>query len=164
MQRAKPIGLSDNTKVRKTKATLKGQKIVEDDLKAITNTLQCPDNVTGIAAAEWKRIVDLWNTTEYKYLNDLDMATLKCYCDSVERYELARETWIKLNKKIAVNNKDGQKLIDRCLQEMSKTKAEIESSARALCLTVVDRERLAIANGQFAQKQKSALMRFIEDG
>ncbi len=163
-RRAQAIKITDNSTARKTKSEIAGRKKVEEVLQTIPSSLECPAELKGIARSTWEEIVRLCTCTEYKFLNDLDRDLLKVYCESVERYELASKKWRTTCKK-QIEQKDValQKTIDKCLLEMSRAGDEILKYARALNLTSAERERIAVANGKFEKRKKSAIMGFVND-
>jgi P27 family predicted phage terminase small subunit len=156
--------LADNKVARKTQKEIKARKEVETVLSSIPATLKCPADLDGKAKLVWDDITTLCKNCEYTFLNNLDAELLKCYCDSVERYSIASSTWKKNLKKLVTHpNKDTQKVIDKCLFEMNRSGDEMCKYARALNLTSSDRERLAVANGKFAKKEKSSMMQFMNN-
>ena len=163
-QRPKNLRLLDNKTSRKTKKELDGRKKITEEFQSIPAKLQCPEDMDGIARTTWIDIVKLCSSSDYNFLNDLDRDLLRCYCDSVERYSIARKTWTSTCKKQIAHDKPGhQKIIDKCILEMSRAGDEIWKYARALNITSAERERLAIANGKFMKKQKSSILGFMND-
>jgi len=163
-RRAAATPILDNKKARKTKAELKAREAVEKELQKIQSTLICPPDLDGRAKKLWGEIVTLVQSSEYNFLNDLDAGLLRCYCESVERYEVAAYAWRKtLRKKIVGKGLEEQRVIDRCLTEMSRAGEEMGKYARSLNLTSAERGRIAAMQGSIAKKQKSAMTRFMND-
>lgn len=161
---ATPTPLLDNKKVRKTKTELKARKAVEDQLQKIPSTLVCPTDLDGKSKRVWEDVVKLVQTDEFNFLNDLDGPLLRCYCESVERYDVASRAWRKTYKKqIVSDSPDRQRKLDKCIFEMSRASDEMCKFARALNLTSAERGRIAALQGKLATKKTSAIAKFMNE-
>jgi len=163
-RRAMATAILDNKTARKTKAEIAGRKEVENAMQKIPSTLICPQDLDGKAKQVWADVVRLCQTSDYNFLNDLDADLLRCYCESVERYEIAARTWRKkLKKQILGKNQETQREIDKCILEMSRAGEEMQKYARSLNITSAERERLAVASAKAAKKNSSTIARFMND-
>ena len=164
-RRAISTKLIDNTKARKTQKELSLRAEIEENLQKIPATLKCPKELDGRAKRIWEEVVKFCTHTGHNFLNDLDTNLLRCYCESWERYEIAAKQW-RLTCKKQINSKrsDLQKIIDRCLAEMSRAGAEAERYARALNIAPAERERIAILNAKADKARDSNMMGFFNNG
>lgn len=76
-----------NDKNRLTKSALAGREKGQPNIKS--SKLWCPQHMCDDAKKEWRRIVELYKELQDPIINDLDLASLEIYCESLVTYRRA---------------------------------------------------------------------------
>ena len=138
-RKPRPFSVVDNKKNRYTKQEMQAREAAEP--KGCSDMLEPPDELEGAALTEWNRVVKIYRELDSKILNDLDIATLSAYCESVAIYKQAQREY---KKGSLVIKDEGRIKENPYLRIMRLEGANIAKYAEQLCLSPVGRARMGV--------------------
>ena len=105
-----------------------------------------PAELSKGARKEWRRIIELYKQLDSGILNDLDMALLSAYCESVAMYKEAQNGYQAppFNGSL-VSMKNGILIENPFMKIMTREGQNIAKYAEQLCLSPVGRARMGVA-------------------
>ena len=119
----------------------------ENEPKGCTAEFKAPPTLSPAAKKEWKRIIDLYQQLDAEILNDLDLAVLAAYCESVAVYQKAQAEYQTLPL-VGKDKVTGKTVESPYLAIMDKAGKSISRFAEQLCLSPVGRARMGIAKAK----------------
>ena len=138
-RKPRPFSVVDNKTNRYTKKEMEAREAAEPT--GCSDNLEPPEELEGAALAEWGRVVGLYRELDSKILNDLDIATLSAYCESVAIYKKAQKEY---KKGSLVIKDEGRIKENPYLKIMRLEGANIAKYAEQLCLSPVGRARMGV--------------------
>jgi len=137
-----PAALAPNS--HESKASQEKRLSVEKNLETTAN-LTCPKDMSDTAKKEWKRLMRLYRKMPAQVLNDLDLNSLRQYCEHFSVYYQAEQAWKDdLKCTVASSSVDTQSLINRVLETMRRETDAMNRLAEQLLLTPVGRARMGV--------------------
>lgn len=157
-RRPVPVELKDNSKSKLTKKELQAR--ADAKIKGISSNLVMPEYLTGEAADEYIRIVELYRSANVEVLNDLDLNLLAMRCETWGK-------WLALNREEKALVKKARNYISYACGREAQFKAMWDSNQYAkekaqafilkcdelLCLNPTSRERLGILGAKNKEKE-----------
>lgn len=140
-RKPRPLTLVENGKDRFTKKQLDERGGGEPG--GCADTLKAPKSLSAAAKKEWRRIVALYRDLDAKIINDLDVATLGAYCESVAIYQRAQTEYRE--RPLIYMDSNGNPAENPYLAIMRKEGQNIAKYAEQLCLSPVGRARMGVA-------------------
>jgi len=138
-----PAKMADPVEMHRSKETISQRLEIEEQLETRAK-LSCPKKLSPTAQKEWRRVMKLYKAMGASILSDLDITALGMYCEATAIYDEARKTWAE-HQKVVVANPNAQRIIDKCIETMSKQAKIVVQFSELLCLTPVGRARMGVA-------------------
>lgn len=112
-----------------------------------------PKELSKGALKEWRRVIKLYLQLDSGILNDLDMALLAAYCESVSMYKEAQKGYqgAPFNGML-LSAKAGIITENPYMKIMTREGQNIAKYAEQLCLSPVGRARMGLAKTQNGEK------------
>lgn len=140
-RKPRPLKLVENDKDRFTKKELDERENGEP--QGCPDALKPPKSLSAAAKKEWRRVVALYRSLDARIINDLDVATLTTYCESVAIYQKAQMEYRE--RPLIYMSADGNPVENPYLAIMRKEGLNIAKYAEQLCLSPVGRARMGVA-------------------
>lgn len=158
-RKATPLELLDNSVQKKTAKQL--AELKENQLTVKSASLKMPEDLSEGAKAEWKRIIDIYDGSNAKILNDLDIQAMRIYCEHTSLYNKAAAAMGNLPS-ILASTPESQRIINNITKTMNDSAKVIMSYSEQLCLTPIGRAKMGYASVRGSKKKKDAEPETVE--
>lgn len=140
-RKPRPLKLVDNGKSRHTRDAIENRKNGEP--AGCSDKLKQPKPLSPEAKKEWKRVVKLYRQLDTSIINDLDIAVLAAYCESVAIYQKAEAEY--QTGQLVYLSAEGRPAENPYIAIMRREGQNIIKYAEQLCLSPVGRARMGVA-------------------
>ena len=140
-RKPRPLKLVDNGKARHTNNELDERENGEPG--GCSAELKPIKSLSKAARKEWKRVIKLYRELDAPIINDLDIAVLAAYCESVAIYQQAEADYQK--GPLVYRTPEGKTMENPYISIMRREGQNIIKYAEQLCLSPVGRARMGVA-------------------